>query len=162
VLVGILLVAGAVSRFADDGPSTPPAPTPAAAQAAATNAVHLWATRAEDACSVLRTHADLRLADVAAQRGRLDFAERWAILRPFEQQLVESLRTLPRLDHGAYAVELLERDLRRLDRIADDYAAGRTRAARARLERYERDGSTEEAFAAVGIHACAPTPPLAR
>jgi Zn-dependent protease with chaperone function len=162
VLVGFLLVAGAVARFADDEPSTPPAPTSAAAQTAATNAIHRWARRAEDACSVLRTHADLRLEDVAAERGKLDFAEQWAVLRPFEAQLVESLRALPRLDHGDYAVELLERDLRKLDRIADDYVAGRTKAARAQLERYERDGSTEEAFAAVGIHACALTPPLAR
>ena len=109
-----------------------------------------------------RTHASLRLDDVRLEQGELDIAETWAVLRPFEQQLIESLRTLPRLDHGEYAVGLLERDLRRLDRIADDHAGGRTAAAKVRLGRFERDDRTEQAFAAVGVHECAPSAPLAR
>ncbi|HSE81281.1 MAG TPA: M48 family metalloprotease [Gaiellaceae bacterium] len=161
VLVGILIVGGIVTRFVDDEPSNPPpaAVTPAPA---ASNAIYRWASRAEEVCSVNRTHASLRLDDVRRERGQLDLAETWAVLRPFEQQLIESLRTLPRLDHGEYAVGLLERDLRRLDRIADDYAGGRTDAARARLGRFDRDDKTEQAFAAVGVHECAPSAPQAR
>jgi Zn-dependent protease with chaperone function len=161
VLVGLLLVGGILTRFADDGPVDPRVETVRLAEAAA-NALHRWGTRAEDVCSVLRTHAGLRLEDVVAERGELDFAGEWAVLRPFEEELVASLRTLPHLDHGEYAVGLLERDLQKLDRIADDYAAGRRKAVEARLERYEQDRSTEQAFAQMGVHACAPTPPLAR
>jgi hypothetical protein len=161
VLVGLLLIGGIVTRFADDEPAGPPVTTVSLAGAVA-NATHRWAAGAEDTCSVLRTHAGLRLEDVLVQRGELDFAERWEVLRPFEQELAAGLRALPNANHFEDVVGLLERDLRKLDRIADDYATGRTKAAEARLERYERDETTEQAFAAVGVHACAPTAPLAR
>jgi Zn-dependent protease with chaperone function len=161
VLVGLLVIGGIVTRFADDEPAGPPVTTVSLAGAVA-NATHRWAAGAEDTCSVLRTHAGLRLEDVLVQRGELDFAERWEVLRPFEQELAAGLRALPNANHFEDVVGLLERDLRKLDRIADDYATGRTKAAEARLERYERDETTEQAFAAVGVHACAPTAPLAR
>jgi Zn-dependent protease with chaperone function len=161
VLVGILIVGGIVARFADDEPQTPPAPNLTPAQVMS-NTIQRWASRAEDVCSVHRTHAALRFEDVTAKRGELDFAETWAVLRPFELELIQGLDTLPQLDHGEHVVDLLTRDVERLDRIADDYAAGRRKAAEARLARFERDGSTERALAAVGVHACAPSSPLAR
>jgi Zn-dependent protease with chaperone function len=161
VLVGILIVGGIVTRFVDGGDPSPPPPAQLAQQAAR-DAVYRWASSAEQTCSVQRTHAHLRLEDVERERGDLDFAETWAVLRPFEQELVTSLRTLPRIDDGEYAVGLLARDLKRLDRIADDYGAGRTRTAAARFRRLERDDSTEQAFAALGVHECALSSTLAR
>ncbi len=162
VLAGILLVVALVARFVeDDKPATPLAPTQSAA-VAAQDALDRWASRAGQACSVQRTHAHLRLEDVERDQGDLDFAATWAVLRPFEQELVESLRTLPRIDHGEYAVGLLARDLKRLDRIADVYEAGRTKAAAARFRRLERDESTEQAFAALGVNECALSSTVAR
>jgi hypothetical protein len=161
VLVGILIVGGIVTRFVDGGDRPPPPPVQLAKQAAR-DAVYRWASLAEQTCSVQRTHAHLRLEDVERDQGDLDFAATWAVLRPFEQELVESLRTLPRIDDGDHAVQLLARDLRRLDRIADDFAAGRTKAAMARLRRLERDDSTEQAFAALGVHVCFRSSTLAR
>jgi hypothetical protein len=161
VLVGLLLIGGIVTRFADDEPAGPPVATVSLAEAVA-NATHRWAAGAEDACSVLRTHAGLRLEDVLVRRGELDFAEQWEVLRPFEHELAAGLRALPHASHFEDVARLFERDLERLDRIAADYAAGRRKAAEARLERYERDETTEQAFAAFGVHACAPTAPVAR
>jgi hypothetical protein len=161
VLVGLLILGGIVARFADDG-DPPPAPTAQLAQEAARDATYRWASLAEQTCSVQRTHAHLRLEDVERDRGNLDFAETWAVLRPFEQELIAGLRTLPRIDQGEHAVGLLARDLKRLDRIADDYAAGRSKAAAARFRRLQRDESTEQAFAALGVHECALSSTVAR
>jgi hypothetical protein len=161
VLVGILIVGGIVTRFVDGGDPSPPPPAQLA-QEAARDAAYRWASRAEQTCSVQRTHAHLRLEDVERDRGDLDFAETWAVLRPFEQELVAGLRTLPPIDQGEHAVGLLARDLKRLDRVADDYAAGRRKAAAAGFRRLQRDESTEQAFAALGVHECALSSTVAR
>jgi Zn-dependent protease with chaperone function len=160
VLVGVLLIGGLVTRFADD--NRPAAPPPGLTQAALVDARYRWAAQAEDVCAVQRTHANLRLEDVVRERGELDFAQTWAVVRPFQQQVVDILGARPAGDDAARAVGLLARDLRRLDRIAGAVAAGRGKAAGARLERFEADDSTARAFAELGVHECAPAAPLVR
>jgi Zn-dependent protease with chaperone function len=165
VFMAFLLLGGLVSTFADDerpaGQSldvTRPEEPPLEAYAASE-----WVSQAEALCSVQRTHADLRLDDVRAQRGELGLVAAWEILRPFEVDLVKGLKALPHPPPGApQAASLLRQEIVAVDRAARAEAEGRRKAAAARMERIVGDQRAEEAFAALGVFTCAQPARIAR
>jgi Zn-dependent protease with chaperone function len=156
VFLALLVVGGIVTRFADEEPVDEPQQISAEEWAEIeARWLHSWASGAEDTCAMHRTHAELRLADVRAERGELDLAQSWEILRPFELELVTGLERLPHPPRGApKAIALLERDVASIDRAARAFTAGRTAAAEARLQEVREDRRAEELLAGLGVHAC--------
>jgi Zn-dependent protease with chaperone function len=159
VFLALLLLGGVFTRFADDEPvDGDPGPPQISAEEWAeiqANSLHRWASSAEDICSVYRTHAQLRLEDVRAERGELNLAETWDVVRPFELEIVTGLERLPHVPAGGpRAIALLRQDVARLDRAARAFAGGRAEAAQTRVEEVAQDRRAEEALAGLGIHSC--------
>ncbi|HEU4449014.1 MAG TPA: M48 family metallopeptidase [Gaiellaceae bacterium] len=165
VLVGLLLVGGIVGRFADDAPrdGTFADLSPAELTEAESEARFRWSARAEELCSVLRTHAALRLEDVHPDPAEPGFAEVWKVLRPFEDDLLAGLVTIPHAPpEAAEAVRSLGRDVALLERAAAAARSGKPAAAEKLLSRVRRDQRTEQAFAKLGIRTCPAEAPAVR
>ena len=167
ILFALLLLGGIVTRFADEEePAGRDAPQISAEEWAEiqANALQRWASSAERICSVHRTHAQLRLEDVRAQRRELDLVETWDVVRPFELQIVAGLEGLPHPPRGGpKVIALLKQDVAGLDRAARAFANGRPAAAQARVQEVEQDGRAEQLLAGLGVHACSePSTLLAR
>jgi Zn-dependent protease with chaperone function len=158
VLFAVLLLGGAVARFAgEDDQAQPDAPQISAEEWAEiqANSLQRWASSAERICSVHRTHAQLTLEDVRAQRGELDLAETWEVVRLFELQIVTGLEELPHPPRGGpKAVAILRQEFASLDRAAGAFANGRTVAAQRQVRKVEQDRRAEELLAGLGVHAC--------
>jgi Zn-dependent protease with chaperone function len=159
VFFALLVLGGIVARFADEEPvdagRDPPQISAEEWAEIQARSLHRWASSAEDICSVHRTHARLRLEDVRAERGELDLAETWKVVRPFELEIVTGLETLPHVPRGGpKAIALLKQDVASLDLAARAFAGGRTAAAQARVREVERDRRAEELLAGLGIHSC--------
>jgi tetratricopeptide (TPR) repeat protein len=158
VLFALLILGGIVVRLAgEEEPAQPDASQISAEEWAEiqANSLQRWASGAERICSVHRTHAELTLDDVRAQRGELDLAEIWEVVRLFELQIVTGLEELPHPPRGGpKAVALLRHEFDSLDQAARAFANGRTVAAQRQVRRVEQDRRAEQLLAGLGIHAC--------
>jgi hypothetical protein len=113
----------------------------------------LWTARADELCSVQRTHAALRLENVQADGGALAFPGAWKVLRPFEVDLAKGLAALPDPPLGAKAVmRSLRKDIAALDKAAE---TRRKADAAAQLERLWGDDLGRHPVAAFGAPTCA-------
>ena len=151
VLVGLLLLAGIATRLA--GNDAPPDPFATQPSATASKPGGLWAARADELCSVQRTHAALRLETLQADGRELAFPAAWKVLRPFEVDLAKALAALPDPPLGAAAaVRSLRRDIAALDKAA---RTGRGTNAAAQLERIWGEDGRRHPVAALGAPTCA-------
>jgi Zn-dependent protease with chaperone function len=155
VLVGLLILGGIATRLAGNDASADPFATPFATVQDGTrsDARGLWTVRADELCSVQRTHAALRLENVQADGGALAFPDAWRVLRPFEVDLAKDLAALPDPPLGAKAVvRSLRKDIAALDKAAE---IGSEADAAAQLERLWGDDLARHPVAAFGAPTCA-------
>jgi Zn-dependent protease with chaperone function len=155
VLVGLLILGGIAARLAGDDAPADPFATPFATvqDGMKSDARGLWTARADELCSVQRTHAALRLENVQADGGALAFPGAWKVLRPFEVDLAKGLAALPDPPLGAKAVvRSLRKDIAALDKAAE---TRRKADAAAQLERLWGDDLGRHPVAAFGAPTCA-------
>jgi Zn-dependent protease with chaperone function len=155
VFVVLLVVGGLATRLGADDRPADPAGTPFATveDGMRSDRRGLWTARADELCSVQRTHAALRIEEVQAGSGRLAFPAAWKVLRRFEVELAEGLAALPGRPLGATAaVRELRTDIAALDRAAK---SGRKADAAAPLVRLWGEDGRRHPVAAFGAPSCA-------
>jgi Zn-dependent protease with chaperone function len=155
VFVGLLILGGIAARLAGDEAPADPFATPFATVQDGTrsDARGLWTARADELCSVQRTHAALQIEELQADRGALAFPAAWKLLRPFEVELARDLAALPDPPLGARAMlRALRKDIAALDKAAQ---TRRNVDAAAQLERLWGDDLARHPVAAFGAPTCA-------
>ena len=154
VLVGLLVLGGIAARLVGDGAPPDPLATPfSTVDGTRSDPGGLWAARADELCSVQRTHAALRLETLQADGRELAFPAAWKVMRRFEVELADGLAALPDAPPGATAaVRSLRKDIAALDKAA---RTGRRTNAAAELERIWGEDGTRHPVAALGAPTCA-------
>jgi Zn-dependent protease with chaperone function len=154
VLVALLVLGGIATRLVgNDAPGDPVATPFSTVDGTSSDPRGLWTARADELCSVQRTHAALRLETLQADGRELAFPAAWKAMRPFEVELADGLAALPGAPSGAgAAVRSLRRDIAALDKAA---RTGRRTNAAAQLERIWGEDLTRHPVAALGVPTCA-------